>query len=519
MIMHIGVIHYARENSKALDNKLSFNKILIKLYIQHEKILDNMLESIKDEKMKIKIKCFKEKQSLFNLQQYKYEHALRMIGIILYRFDYDLELDISVDETQNLENKTNVVETKFLETPLKELDENLKIEFVHDTLKESIKLKEHEKKNQTLKNESNVEKEFLETPPKESDGNLIKVKQEQIEFVHDTLKESIKLKEHEKKNQTLENESNVETEFLEAPPIMELSEGFKKVKRLASQELYGNGITNLLEQSVELEQKTILNTNKKSLETVIQMDDQRMEYVIQVGGCSYQSRKEFVSKSVKESNSVETKLSKEEKNNEKKKIKLKKKLALKQSTMVDTIEKILNKFKPLSNDKKSVFNNVVHQKSYEYQTIVTNFLCDLLDQDDYQLTTRIQLFLEKKDTWSTDSKYQYEFILMYLGAMTYNHDSQINLEKIMNSSIFSNLDEDGKGEMKNYTPTLQKLYTKYEIIVTDMLESVKDEKIKIKIKCFRDKKSLFALPQYTYEWFISTIGVIVYGCRDALEEL
>jgi len=97
MIMHIGVIQHARQNSKSLDNTHRYNKIqidnLIKLYIQHEKILDDMLESVKDGKMKIKIKCFKEKQSLFNLQQYKYEHAFRMIGAILYRFDYDLELD------------------------------------------------------------------------------------------------------------------------------------------------------------------------------------------------------------------------------------------------------------------------------------------------------------------------------------------------------------------------------------------------------------------------------------------
>merc|ERR1712034_274064 len=144
---------------------------------------------------------------------------------------------------------------------------------------------------------------------------------------------------------------------------------------------------------------------------------------------------------------------------------------------------------------------------------------DLLDQEDQQLTARIQSFLEKKEALSTDSTYQYEFILMYLGAMTYNHDSQINLEKIMNSSFFSNLKEDSKCEMTNYAPTLQKLYKKYEIIVADMLESVEDEKIKIKIKCFREKESLFALPQYKYEWFISTAGAIVHGCGDALEEL
>merc|ERR1712034_31722 len=75
MLMHIGVIHYARHNSKTIENTNSFNKIhidyLTELYVQHEKILDDMLESVKDGKIKIKIKCFKEKESLFQLQKYK----------------------------------------------------------------------------------------------------------------------------------------------------------------------------------------------------------------------------------------------------------------------------------------------------------------------------------------------------------------------------------------------------------------------------------------------------------------
>jgi hypothetical protein len=50
-------------------------------------------------------------------------------------------------------------------------------------------------------------------------------------------------------------------------------------------------------------------------------------------------------------------------------------------------------------------------------------------------------------------------------------------------------------------------------------EELEDAKIKIKIKCFKEKKCLYDVPKYKYEYFIRTIGIIMYGCGDPLIEV
>jgi len=51
---------------------------------RHENILDTMMESCKNEKIKTKMKCIKAKRSLLNLQQYQYESFICLIGITVY---------------------------------------------------------------------------------------------------------------------------------------------------------------------------------------------------------------------------------------------------------------------------------------------------------------------------------------------------------------------------------------------------------------------------------------------------
>ena len=80
---------------------------------------------------------------------------------------------------------------------------------------------------------------------------------------------------------------------------------------------------------------------------------------------------------------------------------------------------------------------------------------------------------------------------MYLGAMSYNHDMLMNLQQVMKTSQFSKLTEDRQHNLKDYALGLQVLETKHATFVADMLESVKDEKIKKKIKSFREHECLF----------------------------
>ena len=82
-------------------------------------------------------------------------------------------------------------------------------------------------------------------------------------------------------------------------------------------------------------------------------------------------------------------------------------------------------------------------------------------------------------------------MLMHLGAMSYNHDMLMNLQQVMKPSKFSKLTEDSQHNLKDYALGLAALETKHATFVADMLEYVKDEKIKIKIKSFRQNECLF----------------------------
>jgi len=170
----------------------------------------------------------------------------------------------------------------------------------------------------------------------------------------------------------------------------------------------------------------------------------------------------------------------------------------------------------------SQFNEMLAAtKRSEYKSLVSKLLQDLINTKDPQMTSNITYFLETKDFLSAPILFEYEFILMHHGAMIYNHDLLMKLEPILTGDFFSKLSlpEDKKNEFKKNYPAMQKLYKHHEKIVADRLQAVKDEKMKLKIKGFQEKRCLYDSPQYKYEYFIKTIGSIVYGCGGHLEGL
>jgi len=317
-----------------------------------------------------------------------------------------------------------------------------------------------------------------------------------------------------------------------------LDEGFIKFKQLAQEvkETLHQGELKIANNEETSQSRD--NKNKTIVTNVPISEEQKNENILKKNEEKHflkTAAKEMISKiennkkmlkesiSLKELETNDTiKLSKEEKSSAKK---MKKKFAKKQKPMLDTIEQILYESIRSLNEKtsltfQSTFSEIITQrKKSEYKSLVSMFLQDLVDQEDPQLILDIKSFLENKHILNKDTNYQYEFMLMHLGAMTYNKDMLMNLKPLISSDSFSNLEEDSKNELVRVTPELINRYKKHEKIVDDMLESMEDEKTKIKIQCFKNKISLYNLPQYKYEGFIRTIGIILYGCGDHLKEV
>ena len=93
-------------------------------------------------------------------------------------------------------------------------------------------------------------------------------------------------------------------------------------------------------------------------------------------------------------------------------------------------------------------------------------------------------------------------MLMHIGASNYaksvindltsyeSNYAQYSINYLKQTGDSSYID-DYKREQKNYIAALVKMYVKHDKIFDDMLESVTDEKIKTKLKCFRQNECLF----------------------------
>merc|ERR1712034_256918 len=173
------------------------------------------------------------------------------------------------------------------------------------------------------------------------------------------------------------------------------------------------------------------------------------------------------------------KLGKEEKQ-------MKKKIDKKQNKIVNVIEQILLESEPSLDPKKcSVYNEIIAVRKRQYRVMVKLFLQDLQAQEDENLLLATKICLKNKNTLiaGTDPSYQYESMLMHIGVI---HHARHNSKTIENTNSFN----------KIHIDYLTELYVQHEKILDDMLESVKDGKIKIKIKCFKEKESLFQLQKY-----------------------
>jgi len=155
----------------------------------------------------------------------------------------------------------------------------------------------------------------------------------------------------------------------------------------------------------------------------------------------------------------------------------------------------------------------------EYKSRVSKLLQDLINNKDSQMISNITYFLETKNFLSANILFEYEFILMHHGAMIYNHDLLIEIELILKTDLFLKLAEDAKNKFRKRYPTMQKLYKHHEEIVAYKLQALEDETMKLKIKCFQENQWLYDSVQYKYEYFIMTIGIIVYGCGGHLKGL
>jgi len=214
---------------------------------------------------------------------------------------------------------------------------------------------------------------------------------------------------------------------------------------------------------------------------------------------------------------------KKQKENETNIIKTKEKITfvLEEKKMLEKIEKILYQSGPSSFKKtSSQFNEILAStKRSEYKSLVSMFIKDLVNTNDPKMISRIKTFLETKDFLSANTFLQYEFILMHHGAMIYNQDVLIKLKPLFKSDYFLNLSADEQNEFNKSYPTMEKLYSQHEKVVADRLQAVGDEKMKSKIKRFQEQQCLYDLPEYKYEYFIRTIGIILYGCGGHYKEL
>jgi len=180
---------------------------------------------------------------------------------------------------------------------------------------------------------------------------------------------------------------------------------------------------------------------------------------------------------------------------------------------LNVIEQILLELISSPNGTKySVKREILTVKKDGYMTLVSLLLQNLQDHGDENQTLKIKCCLEHKNTLmaNTDSNYEYESMFMHIGVIGYAKYMINELKPVENDSIDINTTD--------LFTHMKILSMKHEQILDDMLKSMRDEKIKIKVKCFKENECLFESHKYKYESYLRTIGIIVYGYGNALEK-
>jgi len=202
------------------------------------------------------------------------------------------------------------------------------------------------------------------------------------------------------------------------------------------------------------------------------------------------------------------KLSKEEKQ-------IKSNVGKKQNKILNAIQTILLESMPSTNETQSLVENEIFElKKKGYMTLVCVFMQNLQAQEDENLILKIKSCLDKKNMimTNTDPNYQYESMLMHIGAINYARCKT----RMINTSIANGTMDGCLEENRESFAELNELGIKHKTILDNMLESVRDEKMKTKIKCLEESECLYESHKYKYESFLRTIGLIVYGYANTL---
>jgi hypothetical protein len=302
-------------------------------------------------------------------------------------------------------------------------------------------------------------------------------------------------------------QKNVEKENLEKNTII-LNEDLTKmqeVQQLKIKTLPQNELK--IEQSCKSETNEKKNFGKKDYTTqfrnFIETEERKCKNVKESEFDTNKNTIDFEKHKKKEILTTESFAQKfaEIKKDAKKEEKIKIKIALKKQSSLEAIKQILyDQILPYDKEKFS-YDDFARQEIL-YQSFVAVLLEQLEENADEQLLSLIKSFLDTKLIPSPDN--QYEFMLMHHGAKLYAQ----------------NTIEDGQTNLLQENITfLEIVCLRHGHILDEMMESTKDQKIKTKMKCIRAKPSLLDLPQYQYEYFIGTIGMIVYAIGESFQHL
>jgi len=507
-------IRHRYKTQSQLESKLIEKENQIRdLKIEIQGYKKNKSEQNKTNQEKIKLIQIENRSELLNLKNTnlkeieKKEENLQLIAKEKRIINQELSKCQKTNEQLELEN--GILKEK--ETFLKEMITN-----------HVIRLRQLTAKLQ------NIEKTISETSPT---NGLIKLSQSQHQETKTNLYKSESQIENIQefvKSETISNE-NVETNTKEKlqnyeSPIKTDPKFFKFKKHKNKTNLKNKNILEENPESVKLEKYEC----KKNGETehILQQDDetktkekltkhetQQIEKINQSFFRLGEHMKKFEKnlleivpnkKNLKEKT---IKLSKEEKQ-------MKRKIGKKQNKILNVIEQILFELVSSPNETEySVKNEILTDTKDGYTALVSLLLQNLQDHGDENQTLKLKYCLENKNTLmaNTDPNYEYESMFMHIGVIGYAKYMINELMKVDNSSI----DDVNTTDLFTYMKILS---MKHEQILNNMLESVRDKKIKIKVQCFKKNECLFDSHKYKYESYLRTIGIILYGFGNALEK-
>jgi len=541
---------------------------LCHLYKNHEKIKSKFSKKHKyQEELKSKLSEKENEIFYFNESQKKLESKLiEKENEIHHIYETQLELNLTPKENQildsehkiqsfkNIMNKQNETNQEKITLKQIELIEeakqitneklskyqklNEKLESENITLKETVKVlkeitKDHETSLKELtENLQNIDNIILETS---STNDRVELRQSQHKDKKENLhqcdsqieqNQELSKSEDDERIQNLENDSplpQIHSMFSDPGLLASLAkvketlqkstlmmrthyESFKLAKQQNKKYFENERISHEIQESFKLEKH---ESNQNLKYKITRANLQKYEPL----KIEDQKKKKILVRLVKSLSEISLdrkiiKLSKEEKQ-------IKSNVGKKQNKILNAIQTILLESMPSTNETQSLVENEIFElKKKGYMTLVCVFMQNLQAQEDENLILKIKSCLDKKNMimTNTDPNYQYESMLMHIGAINYARCKT----RMINTSIANGTMDGCLEENRESFAELNELGIKHKTILDNMLESVRDEKMKTKIKCLEESECLYESHKYKYESFLRTIGLIVYGYGNTL---